>query len=170
MNLLNVAFVALTPNLFLQHKYRVAFPLWLLWRAPCLNLEVWGHSISPEMAGAITERCTAEKWGENSPKILRTRAKKRESWPFQPHFWQQQLDLRQVRNIISIPSENMHCWLSSFFQPSLSLVILIFNWEFHVPLLLLLEYLKSTLSMFHYCATALWAFLLLWSTIDLGLD
>lgn len=65
MNLLNIAFVTLTPKLFLQHKYRVAFPLRLPWRAPCLTLEVWGHSISPEMAG---ERCTAENEARMVPK------------------------------------------------------------------------------------------------------
>lgn len=69
MNLVNVAFAtSLTPNLFPQHKYRVAFPLWLLWRAPCLALEVWDHSISPEMAGAVTERCTAENVVRMVPK------------------------------------------------------------------------------------------------------
>lgn len=68
MNLLNVAFVTLTPKLFLQHKFRVAFRLWLPWRAPCLTLEVWGHSISPEMAGAITEKCTAKNEARMVPK------------------------------------------------------------------------------------------------------
>lgn len=69
MNLLNIAFVtSLTPELFLQHKYGVTFPLWLLWRAPRLTLEVWGHSISPQMAGAITERCTAKNEARMVPK------------------------------------------------------------------------------------------------------
>lgn len=69
MNLLNIAFVtSLSPKLFLQRKYGVALPLWLLWRAPCLTLEVWGHSISPQMAGAITETCTAESEARMVPK------------------------------------------------------------------------------------------------------